>query len=80
MVYHNTRSLACRAPAGAVPAGTELVLRLLGAREAQRASLRVTRGGRKEEIRMRRTDPEIFEARVKADGSGLMLYDFASSP
>ncbi len=77
MVYHNTRSLACRAPAGAVPAGTELVLRLLGAREAERASLRVTRGGRKEEIRMRRTDPEIFEARVKADGSGLMLYDFA---
>ncbi len=76
-LYHNTRSLACRTPMGAVKAGTPVTLRLLGAECLREAVLRLWHNDKCTELPMRRTHHETFEARLEGLGEpGLFWYDF----
>ena len=76
-LYHNTRSLACRDPMGAVRAGTPVTLRLLGAEHLQDAVVRAWYNGIPREFPMRRVHAETFEAVLETpETPGLCWYDF----
>ena len=78
-LFHNTASLTCRCPRGALPLGQSVTLRLLGAKDMTDAFLRLYDGMHGESrIPMQKTDDAVFECTVTPQSLGITGYRFTA--